>query len=153
MSIQQGYLTSEPLAVEKEAGFVPQVFLLADNGYEPYSTTIETMKPWYDANKDVAKRFVEATIIGWYHYLYGDNTAANGCDSETLLERAVSAVVERLGVAAARIWIFDDQGALTLKAEAPMSLEVHGDELKIRQALQNEAARGLKDRCAMQLNL
>ena len=35
------------------------------------------MKPWYDANKDVAKRFVEATIIGWYNYLYGDNTAAN----------------------------------------------------------------------------
>jgi NitT/TauT family transport system substrate-binding protein len=53
------------------------VFLLADNGYSPYSTTIETMKPWYDANKDVAKRFVEATIIGWYNYLYGDNAAAN----------------------------------------------------------------------------
>ena len=35
------------------------------------------MKPWYDANKDVAKRFVEATIIGWYNYLYGDNAAAN----------------------------------------------------------------------------
>ena len=53
------------------------MFLLADNGFSPYSTTIETMKPWYDANKDVAKRFVEATIIGWYNYLYGDNTAAN----------------------------------------------------------------------------
>jgi NitT/TauT family transport system substrate-binding protein len=25
----------------------------------------------------VAKRFVEATIIGWYNYLYGDNAAAN----------------------------------------------------------------------------
>ena len=35
------------------------------------------MKPWVDANKDVAKRFVEASIIGWYNYLYGDNAAAN----------------------------------------------------------------------------
>ncbi len=76
-SIQQGYLTSEPLAIETEAGFAPDVWLLADQGYQPYSTTIETMKPWYDANKDVAKRFVEASIIGWYNYLYGDNTAGN----------------------------------------------------------------------------
>jgi NitT/TauT family transport system substrate-binding protein len=77
MAIQQGYLTSEPLAIERETGWAPKVFLLADNGFQPYSTTIEVMKPWYDANKDVAKRFVEASIIGWYNYLYGDNAAAN----------------------------------------------------------------------------
>jgi NitT/TauT family transport system substrate-binding protein len=76
-SIQQGYLTSEPLSIEKEAGWAPQVWLLADQGFHPYSTTIETMKPWFDANKDVAKRFVEASIIGWYNYLYGDNAKAN----------------------------------------------------------------------------
>ena len=23
------------------------------------------------------QRFVNASIIGWYHYLYGDNSAAN----------------------------------------------------------------------------
>ncbi len=77
MSIQQGYVTSEPLAIQKQTGWEPQVFLLADNGYAPYSTTIETMKPWYDEHKDIAKRFVEASIIGWYNYLYGDNTKAN----------------------------------------------------------------------------
>src|SRR5690606_30888205 len=77
MAIQQGYLTSEPLAIEKETGWAPKVFLLADNGFQPYSTTIEVMRPWYEANKDVAKRFVEASIIGWYNYLYGDNAAAN----------------------------------------------------------------------------
>lgn len=76
-AIQQGYLTSEPFEIERQAGFAPQVFLLADNGFSPYSTTIETMRPWYEANKDVAKRFVEASIIGWYNYLYGDNAAAN----------------------------------------------------------------------------
>ena len=57
------------------------MFLLADHGYAPYSTTIETMKPWFDANKDVAKRFVEASIIGWYNYLYGDN-AGQRADQE-----------------------------------------------------------------------
>ncbi len=78
MSIQQGYLTSEPYGVEQVAGFAPDVWLLADQGtYTPYSTTIEVMKPWYEANKDVAKRFVEASIIGWYNYLYGDNAAGN----------------------------------------------------------------------------
>jgi NitT/TauT family transport system substrate-binding protein len=76
-AVQQGYLTSEPYEIEKQAGWAPVVFLLADNGYAPYSTTIETMKPWYEGNKDVAKRFVEASIVGWYNYLYGDNAAAN----------------------------------------------------------------------------
>ncbi|NEQ28067.1 MAG: ABC transporter substrate-binding protein, partial [Microcoleus sp. SIO2G3] len=40
-AVQQGYLSSEPLAIEKEGGFTPVVFLLADSGYTPYSTTIE----------------------------------------------------------------------------------------------------------------
>ena len=77
MAVQQGYLTSEPYAIEKEAGFVPQVFLLADAGYTPYSTTIMAMKPWVDEHKDITQRFVDASIIGWYNYLYGDNAAAN----------------------------------------------------------------------------
>jgi NitT/TauT family transport system substrate-binding protein len=77
MAIQQGYLSSEPIAIEAAAGFSPDVWLLADQGYTPYSTTIEAMKPWVDANPDIAKRFVEASILGWYNYLYGDNTAAN----------------------------------------------------------------------------
>ena len=33
-SIQQGYVTSEPFAVQKEAGFMPNQFLLADYGYD-----------------------------------------------------------------------------------------------------------------------
>jgi NitT/TauT family transport system substrate-binding protein len=26
---------------------------------------------------DLVQRFVDASIIGWYHYLYGDNSAGN----------------------------------------------------------------------------
>lgn len=76
-SIQQGYLTSEPYAVEREGKFSPNVFLLADYGYDGYSTTIEARKGTIEANPDLVQRFVDASIIGWYHYLYGDNAAAN----------------------------------------------------------------------------
>ncbi|HEY5817612.1 MAG TPA: ABC transporter substrate-binding protein [Mesorhizobium sp.] len=74
---QQGYLTSEPYEIEKQAGFKPKIFLLADAGYDPYSTTIETMQKLVDEKPDVVQRFVDATEIGWYNYLYGDNKAAN----------------------------------------------------------------------------
>ncbi len=76
-AIQQGYLTSEPFAVEREGGFVPQVFLLADAGYETYSTTIETSWQLVEDNPDLVQRFVDATIEGWYSYLYGDPAAGN----------------------------------------------------------------------------
>ena len=39
-SAQQGYLSSEPLAIAKDGGFDPVVFLLADSGYTPYAATI-----------------------------------------------------------------------------------------------------------------
>jgi NitT/TauT family transport system substrate-binding protein len=73
----QGYATSEPFAVQKEAGFTPDVFLLADAGYTTYSTMIEGMADYVAANPDITRRFVEASIVGWYNYFYGDNKAAN----------------------------------------------------------------------------
>ncbi|MEF2071970.1 ABC transporter substrate-binding protein [Consotaella aegiceratis] len=76
-SAQQGYLTSEPYEVERQAGWTPKVFLIADQGYSPYSTTIETQVSMVEEKPDVVQRFVDASIIGWYTYLYGDNTAAN----------------------------------------------------------------------------
>ena len=76
-SIQQGYITSEPYAVEKEGGFKPNIFLFADHGYSTYATTIETRADIVAKNPDLVQRFVDASAIGWYHYLYGDNKAAN----------------------------------------------------------------------------
>ncbi len=77
MSANQGYLTSEPYAVEQEAGFTPDVFLMADAGYTTYSTMIAGMTDYIEANPDITRRFVEASIVGWYNYLYGDSTPAN----------------------------------------------------------------------------
>ncbi|MFL4994472.1 MAG: ABC transporter substrate-binding protein, partial [Microvirga sp.] len=75
-SVQQGYVTSEPLTIEKAAGFKPNVFLLADQGFSTYSTTVETRREVVEKNPDLVQRFVDASTIGWYHYLYGDNTKA-----------------------------------------------------------------------------
>jgi NitT/TauT family transport system substrate-binding protein len=76
-SAMQGYVTSEPYAVEKAAGFKPGVILLADHGFNAYSTLIETRREIVDKKPDLVQRFVDASAIGWYNYLYGDNSAGN----------------------------------------------------------------------------
>jgi NitT/TauT family transport system substrate-binding protein len=76
-SIQEGYLTSEPYAVEQQGHFKPNVFLLADRGYSTYSSLIEARREMVERNPDLVQRFVNASAIGWYHYLYGDNAEAN----------------------------------------------------------------------------
>jgi NitT/TauT family transport system substrate-binding protein len=76
-SAMQGYITSEPYAVEQVGGIKPKLFLLADQGFVTPSTMIETRADYEAAHPDIVQRFVEASIIGWYNYLYGDNTAAN----------------------------------------------------------------------------
>ena len=75
-SAQQGYVTSEPFAVEQEGGFKPDVWVLADNGYTAYSTTIVGMRDYIEANPEVVKCFVDGSAIGWANFLYGDNAAA-----------------------------------------------------------------------------
>lgn len=74
---QQGYVTSEPFAVEREGGFTPNVFLLADYGFNSYATTIETMQATIDEMPEAVACFVEGSAKGWYNYLYGDPSAAN----------------------------------------------------------------------------
>jgi len=76
-SAMQGYVTSEPYAIEKQGGFKPKVFLLADHGFNSYSTLIETRRELVEKKPDLVQRFVAASAIGWYNYLYGDNRAAN----------------------------------------------------------------------------
>jgi NitT/TauT family transport system substrate-binding protein len=75
-TIQQGYLTSEPYKIEK-AGVKPVVHLLADLGYTSYSSTIETSWKLVREKPALVQRFVDASIEGWYSYLYGDPGPAN----------------------------------------------------------------------------
>jgi NitT/TauT family transport system substrate-binding protein len=76
-SAMQGYVSSEPFAIEKSAAFKPGVILLADYGFNSYSTLIETRSDLVDKKPDLVQRFVDASIVGWYHYLYGDSAPAN----------------------------------------------------------------------------
>jgi NitT/TauT family transport system substrate-binding protein len=73
----QGYVTSEPYAIEREGHFKPKMFLLADQGFDTYSTLIETRRELVDKQPDLVRRFVEASIIGWTNYIYHDNAPAN----------------------------------------------------------------------------
>jgi NitT/TauT family transport system substrate-binding protein len=73
----QGYVTSEPYAVETQGKFKPVIFLLADQGFSTYSTLIETRRDLVEKKPDLVQRFVDASAIGWANYIYGDNRAAN----------------------------------------------------------------------------
>jgi len=76
-SAMQGYVTSEPFAIEQQGGFKPTVFLLADHGFNSYSTLIETRRDLVEKQPDLVQRFVDASAIGWYHYIYGDSRPGN----------------------------------------------------------------------------
>ncbi len=76
-AIQEGYLTSEPYTIEKQAGFKPKVFLLADNGYPGYATMILAPNTLITKNPAAVKAFIEATAKGWRDYLNGDPKPAD----------------------------------------------------------------------------
>ncbi|MCW5613291.1 MAG: ABC transporter substrate-binding protein [Rubrivivax sp.] len=75
--VQQGYLSSEPFAIEKEAKFKPTVFLLSDHGWPPYSTTIVCMEKTVREKPQAVAAFVKASMEGWKSYLKGDPSPAN----------------------------------------------------------------------------
>lgn len=75
--VQQGYLSSEPFAIEQEAKFKPNVFLLSDHGWPPYSTTIVCTEKTVKERPKAVAAFVKATMEGWKSYLTGDPAPAN----------------------------------------------------------------------------
>ena len=70
--VQQGYLTSEPYTIEKEAHLKPAVFLLADEGYPGYAGMVLAPDRLIGSNPAVVRAFVEASAAGWQAYLHGD---------------------------------------------------------------------------------
>ena len=74
---QQGYVTSEPYTIEKQAGLKPEVFLLADNGYPGYANMALAPDSLIAKNPAAVQAFVEATAKGWHDYLYGDPRPAD----------------------------------------------------------------------------
>jgi NitT/TauT family transport system substrate-binding protein len=67
-TVQQGYLTSEPFAIQK-AGIKANAFLFADHGWPSYGTTISCMEDTVKTRGKAVGSFVKATMEGWKSYL------------------------------------------------------------------------------------
>jgi NitT/TauT family transport system substrate-binding protein len=75
-AVIQGFATAEPKRIEEATNVAPRVFLLADHGWNSYSTVLETRVELIEKNPDLVRRFVAASIEGWRSYLKGENVAA-----------------------------------------------------------------------------
>ncbi len=73
---QQAFVSSEPLDV-KRAGVDAVIHLLADYGFANYQSTINTSAQLVKERPEVLQRFIDASIKGWYSYLYEDPSPGN----------------------------------------------------------------------------
>jgi len=112
-ALQQGYSIAEPIYVRRQGGFDPVVHLLADHGFDTYSTLIEARAETVRNRPDLVQRFVDASILGWNSYLYGDRRAAHAAmlrDNPEIGEQELEASVALMRSQG----IVDSSEALTL---------------------------------------
>lgn len=91
---QQCFITSEPIAASRK-GSDPKVFLLADEGFNPYVTVVITRKALWKDKPALVKAFALAAREGWQAYL-SDPAPANAVmaklnpsmDAETFIAAA-----------------------------------------------------------------
>ncbi|MDP3659087.1 ABC transporter substrate-binding protein, partial [Phenylobacterium sp.] len=69
---QQGYLTSEPYTLEKEARLKPKVLLLADEGFPGYAAMVLASTRLIEKDPKSVQAFVEGSAAGWKSYIDGD---------------------------------------------------------------------------------
>jgi NitT/TauT family transport system substrate-binding protein len=60
----------------KKIGIEPQTFLIAEAGYNPYTTVLATSERYLKSNPQIVKSMIEATRAGWERYL-SDATKTN----------------------------------------------------------------------------
>jgi NitT/TauT family transport system substrate-binding protein len=65
---QQCFVTSEPIAAARQ-GSDPKVFLIADEGYNPYATVVITRRALLKDHPEVVRGFVRGSREGWRAYL------------------------------------------------------------------------------------
>jgi NitT/TauT family transport system substrate-binding protein len=112
---QQGFVSSEPYAIEKETGEKPVVHLLADQGFENYNTTITTSRKMIEEKQDVVQRFVDASLEGWAEYMKGGPAID---PANALIKRANPDMT-------------DDKLAYALKVMQEQGIVRSGDALKL----------------------
>jgi NitT/TauT family transport system substrate-binding protein len=97
---QQCFVTAEPLAAKKQGGD-PQVFLVADEGYNPYLGVLVARRALWNEKPDLVRAFIKASREGWEAYVK-DPSRANAVmgalnktmDAETM--KAAAAAQEPL---------------------------------------------------------
>lgn len=72
-AVQQAFATAEPIYAA-EQGMETDTYMLADYGYNTYGNLVETRLDLIEKNPELVQRFVDASIVGWYNFLYGDPT-------------------------------------------------------------------------------
>jgi len=75
-AIQEAYVTSEPYLVEQQTGKKPVVLMISDAGFNGYASLIATSEKLVKTDPDLVQRFVNASIEGWYSFLYGNPAPA-----------------------------------------------------------------------------
>lgn len=65
---QQCFITSEPIEARR-ASSDPMTFLIADAGYNPYTTVLATRDDYLEAHRQTARAMVLACREGWRKYL------------------------------------------------------------------------------------
>jgi NitT/TauT family transport system substrate-binding protein len=76
-AVQQGDLTSDPFTIQEIAGFTPEVFLLADEGYPSYGAIVLAPNAFARDNAAALRSFIAASAEGWRDYIQGDGKAAD----------------------------------------------------------------------------
>ncbi len=80
MLSQQCFVTSEPLTAAR-AGLKVTTFLVAERGYNPYTTVLVTTREHLQRNPDEVQRMVATVRSGWEAYL-ADPAATNADDGQ-----------------------------------------------------------------------
>ncbi len=93
---QQCFIASEPLAAKK-AGVAAKVFLVADEGYNPYTTVLVARGETIKKDPALVKAMVAAVRAGWAEYLSAPDAANRrmrelnpSMDAQTFTDSAVA---------------------------------------------------------------
>jgi NitT/TauT family transport system substrate-binding protein len=81
----------------KKTGVEPQTFLIAEAGYNPYTTVLATSESYFKSNEQTVRAMIDAVREGWQRYL-AEPTGTNELmgrlnptmDAQTFIESAAA---------------------------------------------------------------
>jgi NitT/TauT family transport system substrate-binding protein len=133
MVSQQCFFTSEPLTAAR-AGLEVDTFLVADSGYNPYTTVLVTNRTVLAERPDEVARMVAAVRAGWASYLE-DPTATNA--AMAVINRAMDAQTF-VASAAAQAPLIRPEGLERLGAMTHERWQTLVDQLHELRIIRNE---------------